>query len=73
MVLLVSFIIFMIIKDDALKSFQVLDLILTAVGILCSIFYLILVPEVKLSRQAKEYDHIYKTQQININSSAGSP
>lgn len=49
-VLLASFLIFIAIDNNALRSFQVLDLILTGVGILCSIFYLILVPEVKLSR-----------------------
>ncbi len=71
-VLLASFVIFLVI-DDAKLSFKILDIILTVVGLFCSLLYLCLVPEVKLSRQAKEFDHIYKTQSININSSSSSP
>jgi Na+/melibiose symporter-like transporter len=42
-----------------LKQFQIMVYIVTATGVALSFFYLVGVPEVKLSKQSKYHDEIY--------------
>jgi len=45
--------------DDQLREFQVGVYIITAIGVICSVIYMIGVPEVKLVKQSAYYDEIY--------------
>ena len=46
-----------------LTQFQIHTYIVTGIGIICSIVYLVGVPEVGLVRKANKYDKVYKTAQ----------